>query len=638
MIILSCEKLSKSFGEITVLSDISFSLKEGSQTGVVGGNGAGKTTLFKVITGEYPSDSGQIYKAKNISIGYLKQNEAVDSSNTIWDELLLVFEDLIKMEQAIRKMELEIADFKGSDSEYQKLLDSYAHLLEKFQENNGYAYESLIRGVLTGLNFDQSEFHKPIWQLSGGQKTRIALAKLLLKKPSILLLDEPTNHLDLESTQWLEGYLKDYPGTVLAISHDRYFLDSICDGILEIENTKGTYFGGNYTDYHRKKHELIQLMTKNYTLQQKEIKRQEDIIKRLKSFNREKSIRAAESRQKSLERMDILEKPAHMKDIRMSFDVKKQSGNDVLDVNNLAMSFNDNMLFSHVSFSLKKGDRVGIIGGNGTGKTTLFKIILGQYSPVSGSINFGTGVDIGVFDQEQASLDPKKTVINELWDHFPDLTETQIRNTLALFLFVGDDVYKEIKFLSGGEKSRLMLAKLMLAKNNLLLLDEPTNHLDMSTKEVLEESLSDYPGTLLTVSHDRYFLNKIVNRILVLENGTISEYLGNYNDYIEKRKAQNLLEEAKNQPSENITKTALKEERRKEREERLKRKKYQAKINEIEDYIEELENRFDQLERELCNPELYENKDKMMEIQKEYNKIKASLEEALKEWETMHSS
>jgi len=633
MILLSCEKITKSFGTNIVLDQISFSVKTGNRIGIVGNNGSGKTTLFNIITGKIPYDDGEIYKSKTLSIGYLEQNQAVDSSNTIWNELLTVYTPIMDMEKRIRFLEKQMSHYSDiQDIKYLALMEEYSKLLESFEKEGGYMYESHIRGVLTGLGFADEDFQQPIWQLSGGQKTKLALAKLLLEKPDILLLDEPTNHLDLDSVQWLEDFLKEYPGTILVISHDRFFLDKVCDHILEIENRKGVLYQGNYTEYIKKKHLFQTTYLKQYELQQKEIRRQEEIIKRFRSFNREKSIRAAESRQKALNRIQRLEKPAYTEDIRLSFQVKKDSGNDVLRIENLKMVFDNNILFSNVSFSLKRGDRVGIIGPNGIGKTTLFRIILKQVNPAEGNIFYGTNVNIGYYDQEQTSLNPNNTVLREVWDAFPDLTETQIRNTLALFLFKGDDVFKPVSHLSGGEKGRVILAKLMLAGNNFLLLDEPTNHLDMASKEVLEGSLADYTGTMLVISHDRYFLNKIVNRILVFDENGITEYLGNYNDYLEKKKNQERFKFMNEEKNKDKTKTALKEERKKERQERLKRKAYQQLINKAEESIQALEKEVQKLENLMADPNLYQSPDKMLEIQRLYNEKKQALDAAYTEW------
>lgn len=639
MIVLSCDKITKSFGINTILNEISFSVNEGNRMGIVGPNGAGKTTLFKLITGELLYDSGSLYQSKDLSIAYLEQNESVDSSNSIWDELLLVYAPVLEMEKHIRHLETLISKHSDMNNpKYLVLAEEYSQQLELFAENDGYIYESHMRGILIGLGFSSEEFYQPIWQLSGGQKTRVALAKLLLEKPDLLLLDEPTNHLDLEAIQWLESFLKSYSGTILIISHDRYFLDNLCDCILEVENNNAVLYKGNYTEYQRRRQERRENQQKEYNLQQKEIHRQEEIIKRYRSFNREKSIRAAESREKALDKMERVEKPAYMEDVRMSFRAKKHSGNDILMVEDLSMAFDGKNLFENVTFSMKKGDRVGIIGPNGVGKTTLFRILLGQLQSTSGSIRFGTGVDIGYYDQEQSSLSPDNTALEELWDSFPSLTETQIRNTLALFLLRGDDVYKSIHQLSGGERGRIMLSKLMLAEKNFMLMDEPTNHLDMPTKEVIEDALKDYPGTLLMISHDRYFLNKIVNRIFVFEETGIKEYLGNYDDYQEKRKNQELMEALEAETPIEKTRTAQKEDRKKERDERQKQKAFQEELHKMEQHIHSLEEEVQKLEEQLSDTALYEDTGKMIEIQQCYSHSKTSLEDAYERWMELQES
>ena len=633
MVLLSCEKISKSFGANNVLSEVSFSINEGARIGIVGSNGSGKSTLLQLITGDLACDSGSIYLAKSLTIGYLRQNEAIKTTNTIWNELLSVYTHIFEMEKRIRFLEEQISRHTDmSSKEFQDLSVEYGSLLEKFADIEGYSYESHMKGVLAGLGFSSKEFDQPIWQLSGGEKTRVALVKLLLMKPNLLLLDEPTNHLDLNSVQWLENFLKDYPGTIILVSHDRYFLDSICDFILEIENQSANMYQGNYSQYYRKKQQRREIQLKEYELQQKEIRRQEEIIKRFRSFNREKSIRAAESRQRALHKIKPVDKPAFMKDIRMSFHSKKQSGRDVLRAEGLKMSFNNNVLFDQVSFYIEKGDRIGIIGPNGVGKTTLFRILLGQLKPISGTFQIGTGVDIGYYDQEQSSLNPDQTVIDEVWNSFPHLKETEIRNVLALFLFAGDDVYKTISQLSGGEKGRVMLSKLMLAGNNLMLLDEPTNHLDMPSKEVLEQALEDYDGTLLIISHDRYFLNKIVDRIFLFEKNGITEYLGNYDDFLEKRRNEEIMASLKEKAPVGMTKTGKQENKKKEREERQKRRAYQQLLENLEEKIQSLEETVKMLEEQLADPELYKDIDKMLTVQEKYNQTKASLDQAYQKW------
>jgi len=631
MIAINCERLTKSFGINIILNQITFSVNYRERMGIVGLNGAGKSTLFKIIMNHTSPDSGNVYIANNMTVGYLPQTTVLESERTIWDEMLQVFSSVIEMEKELRNMEAKMASYDTMDEkQYQKLLNDYSTLQDKFEKSNGYGYESQIRGVLSGLGFMQKEYDQPIYQLSGGQKTRIALGKILLEKPDILLLDEPTNHLDLEATQWLEEYLSEYPGTILMISHDRYFLDKLCDSILELENGNARYFKGNYSEYKRKKQELDDQHQKKYELQQKEIARQQEIIQRYRSFNREKSIRAAESRQKALDKMEKIEKLYIPENIRLSFQIQKQSGQDVLTVDNVSKSFDNTLLFENMSFSLRRGDRVAIIGPNGCGKSTLLKIILGYMEPSSGNIQLGAGVDIGYYDQELTSLHKENTVIDEVWNAFPNLTELEIRNALAAFLFKGDDVYKTISSLSGGEKSRVMFTKLMLAKNNFLVLDEPTNHLDMPSREQLEDALSDYTGTILVVSHDRYFLNKIVDRVLVMKAHGMEEYLGNYNDYIEKKKALDALKEI---PVDlGMTKTAIKEERRRQREEQELKRQKRKEIEDIENCIIELEEKMKSLEIQMCDPVLYNDVETMLKVQKEYKETKEHLDIVYERW------
>ena len=633
MIVLACDKVTKSFGIDIILNQITFSVNAGERVGVVGGNGAGKSTLFKIITGILPMDSGEIYKAKDTSLGYLPQNTVLESEKTIWDELMQVYAPVLELEKILREMEQQMADYDAMDeAQYSRLLNEYSKLQESFEEQGGYSYESYIKGVLTGLGFSPEEFHMPIPHLSGGQKTRVALAKVLLEKPNILLLDEPTNHLDLDAIQWLEDYLSAYPGTIMIISHDRYFLDSLCNNILEIENTTCRLFKGNYTSYQKQKSQWIAQREKEYSAQQKEMARQQEIIERYRSINTEKSVKAAESRQKMLDKMEKVEKVYHTEQARFSFDISRQSGRDVLMVDSLSKSFGDNVLFKDISFNLRLGDRVAIIGPNGCGKSTLFKIILGQIPPTSGSVKLGTGVEIGYYDQELTSLNPNNTVLDELWDSFPQMTETEIRNALAARLFKGDDVYKPVASLSGGEKSRLILTKLVLANNNFLMLDEPTNHLDMPSREELEKALSEFPGTILMISHDRYFLNKIANRIIVLDSGQITEYLGNYEDYINKKKAMEDLENQSKEQTPQLTRTALKEQRRRERLERQKAKEERERLESLEEEIHRLEQEIEGLELEMADPKLYEDKEAMFRVQQQYEKLKEEVDKLYTEW------
>ena len=631
MIVLACDRITKSFGVDIILNQITFSVNEGSRLGVVGGNGAGKTTLFNIIAGEMSPDSGEIYKLRDTTMAYLPQNTVLMSEKTIWDELMEVFRPLLDMEETLRQMEAKMADYISMDEgEYTRLLNEYSRLQETFDRQGGYSYESFIRGVLVGLGFSPEEFDSPIDHLSGGQKTRVALTKVLLEKPSLLLLDEPTNHLDLDAMQWLEEYLQSYPGTIMVISHDRYFLDALCDHILEVENKTARLYSGNYSSYVDQKAQWIAQREREYKAQQREIARQEEIIERYRSFNREKSIRAAESRQKRLDKMERVEKVYHGYQISFSFDIDRQSGRDVLAVDSLSKAFGDNRLFEDISFNIRLGDRVALIGPNGCGKSTLFKIILGKIPPSSGTVKTGTGVEIGYYDQELQSLDPNNTVLEELWRDFPQMRETEIRNALAARLFRGDSVYKSVGSLSGGEKGHLLLTKLVLANNNFLLLDEPTNHLDMPSREELERTLLEFPGTILMISHDRYFLNKLANRVIAMESGGITEYLGNYDDYVNKKRELQALAEQKDKES--VSKTISREERRRQRMERERAREERERLENLEGQIHQMEEEIKELESLMADPALYDDVDRMLDVQQRYAQVKEELEELYSKW------
>lgn len=637
--ILSCQNLSKAFNEKPILKDVSFHIEEHDKAAIVGINGVGKTTLLRIIVGELPADSGIVTLKKEASFGYLAQNQNVNSENTIYEELLSVKAPVIAMEKQLREMEEKMHTVNGSDLD--SLMENYARLNHQFELENGYAYQSEIGGVLKGLGFAEEDFGKQISTLSGGQKTRVALSKLLLKKPELIILDEPTNHLDLNAIAWLENYLLNYKGAVLTVSHDRYFLDRFAGKIIEIDQTKATTFLGNYTAYAAKK-EILRTAARNaYLNQQQEIRHQEAVIEKLKSFNREKSIKRAESREKMLNKIEVLEKPTEARaDIHMTLTPRCQSGNDVLHIEHLAKSFDDLSLFQDISMDIKRGEHVAIIGDNGTGKTTILKIINDLVPADSGTITLGTNVHIGYYDQEHHVLHPDKTLFDEISDEYPSLTGTQIRNTLAAFLFTGDDVFKLIRDLSGGERGRVSLAKLMLSESNFLILDEPTNHLDIASKEILEDAVNAYEGTVLYVSHDRYFINRTASRILELSGGQLTGFLGNYDYYLEKKTGdlpngdlavKNTVSKAPAPPSEGM------QDWKAQKEQQAKQRKKENDIRKCEEEIAKLEEKDKQLDNEMALPENATNVAKLQELTKEKESISARLEELYEKWETLEA-
>lgn len=671
--ILACNNICKSFGTNVVLDGVSFHINDREKAAIVGINGAGKSTLIKIIMDELHSDDGEVIFAKGATIGYLAQHQDLNTDNTIYDELLTVKQDIIDLDRNIRKLELQMKSAQGAELE--QMLNTYSRLTHEFDLKNGYAYQSEITGVLKGLGFDESEFTKQVNKLSGGQKTRVALGKLLLSTPDLIILDEPTNHLDMDSIAWLETYLLNYKGAVIVIAHDRYFLDKVVTKVIELDNSKATMFEGNYSAYAQKKRALRDAMLKRYLNQQKEIKHQEEVIAKLRSFNREKSIKRAESREKLLDKIERVDKPitteAHM---NIMLEPSIESGNDVLTVTGLSKSFGSHFLFSNVNFDVKKGEKVSIIGNNGTGKTTILKIINSVLDADSGEIKLGSKVKIGYYDQEHHVLNMDKTLFDELQDTYPNLDNTRIRNVLAAFLFTGDDVFKRIRDLSGGERGRVSLAKLMLSEANFLILDEPTNHLDIASKEILENAISNYTGTVLYVSHDRYFINKTATRILDLTQNHLLNYVGNYDYYLEKKPELEAkfielqdMEAAKkagvpihklntgttlySQATTNTSTSSAssnsssdssvqdnKLDWKQQKEEQAKLRKKQNELKRLEDLIHQLETRSADIDELLADESVYTNVPKLMELNKEKEEVEEQLMEAMEKWESLCES
>ena len=634
--ILNATNISKSFGSNEIIKDANFLVNEHEKVAIVGVNGAGKTTLLKILTGEERADSGNVILAKDAKLGYLRQINNVDSTLSIIDELYTVIEHILNMEKRMLEMQEQMQHLSGEELE--ALYSSYTALTHSYELMDGYAAKSKVIGILKGLGFDENDFERKINTLSGGQKTRVFLAKLLLEEPDIILLDEPTNHLDLRSIEWLESYLLNYKGAVIIVSHDRYFLDKIVSKVIDIENAEVQMYSGNYSDFSAKKQMLLDAKMKEYLNQQQEIKHQEAVITKLKQFNREKSIKRAESRQKQLEKIDRVEAPVtHIENMKLSLDISKESGKDVLTVHDLSKSFDEKHLFSNINFEIKRGERVAIIGDNGTGKTTLLKIINGLLSPDTGEVIYGSNVSIAYYDQEHQVLHMDKTLFDEISDTYPEMNNTQIRNILAAFLFTGEDVFKKIGDLSGGERGRVSLVKLMLSKANFLLLDEPTNHLDILSKDVLESALNSFPGTICYVSHDRYFINKTATRILDLTGNRLLNYIGNYDYYIEKREA---VEGAANLSVNNIEEKPAevsdsKQEWIENKNAQAQKKKITNALNKCEKEIEKIEEKLGLIDEEFANPEISSNVGKLMELQKEKTALEEKLEKLMNEWEEL---
>lgn len=632
--ILSCNHISKSYGVETILNDCSFFINDNEKAAIVGNNGAGKSTIMKIIMGELSPDDGNVIIGKDKTIGYLAQYQDLGSDTTIYEEVKSVKQNLIDMEQKLLEYEKEMA--KVSGDELSKLIETYTNLEHRFQLLNGYSYKSEIEGVIKGLGFTEDDFNKSVGNLSGGQKTRVALCKLLLEKPDIIMLDEPTNHLDLNSIKWLETYLLNYNGAVLIIAHDRYFLDKIVSKVIEIENHKAHVYSGNYSDFAVKKQELRVATMNAYLKQQSEIKHQEEVIAKLRSYKQEKFYKRAESREKQLEKIDLIEKPEELKNnmtIKLEPDIV--SGKDVLSVENLEKSYNT-LLFKNISFEIKRGEHVAIIGDNGTGKTTILKIINGLVDADSGIIKLGTNVHIGYYDQEQHNLTDENTLFEEIANSYPNMTNTKIRNTLAAFMFTGEDVFKRVSDLSGGEKGRLSLAKLMLSEANLIILDEPTNHLDMASKEILENAINNYTGTVLYVSHDRYFINQTANRILELTNTKLINYLGNY-DYYEDKKEELTATFAPKEEKAKAEKTTSsnKQDYLERKAEAARIRKLKNDISKVEEKIKKYEDRLNELDEMVADPSVSTNSAKLNEIGKEQNEISDKLDKLMEEWEIL---
>lgn len=632
--ILSCNNISKSFGTDVIIKSCSFNIEDHEKAAIVGINGAGKSTLLKIITGIEPADTGLVTLAKDKTLGYLAQQQNLGSDNTIYDELLSVKQYILDIEKELRSIEKRMNTADGDELE--NLMKKYSDLNHRFEMENGYAYKSEITGVLKGLGFSEEDFTLNVNTLSGGQKTRVALGRLLLAKPDIILLDEPTNHLDMESIRWLENYLLNYNGAVLIVAHDRYFLDKIVSKIIELDNGVATVFSGNYTDYAAKKAILRNMKLKEYLNQQREIKHQEDVITKLKQFNREKSIKRAESREKMLDKIEIVDKPQELNDkMNIKLEPNVVSGNDVLTISGLSKSFDDVTLFDNIDIEIKRGERVALIGNNGTGKTTILKLINGIIEPDSGSIYLGAKVNIGYYDQEHHVLDPDKTIFDEIRDAYPDLNNTQIRNTLAAFLFTNEDVFKYIRDLSGGEKGRVSLAKLMLSNANFLILDEPTNHLDIVSKEILENALNNYTGTVLFVSHDRYFINAAATRIIELSNKTVVNYIGNYDYYLEKRdilsaKPINTVSSADIEHAKKAADSKASWQEEKVKQAQLK--KIKNELKRTEERIANIEERIDKLDNMYTDPAISSDTAKLMEIHTEKEELSKELDKLYDRW------
>lgn len=624
--ILACRNINKSFITDVILKNITFHIEEKEKIALIGMNGSGKTTLFRIICGEIAPDSGEIIKSKNCSIGYLPQHVSITSEKTVYEELLTVFEHIIEMEEELRNLESKIS--KADPKDLNKLMKEYDALRNIFEASQGYSYESLIRGVLKGLNLSNEAYDQPISILSGGQKTRVALAKLLLQNPTVLLLDEPTNHLDIDAIEWLESFLKAYDGAVILISHDRYFLDSIVTKVVEIEHHKSKIYDGNYSQFIKQKQMNHEIEVRHYNNQQQEIKRQEQVIAQLRQFNREKSIKRAMSREKQLSKIERIERPLEqLSGMKLKLTPQLQSGNDVLTAEGISKSFGHNLLFENLYFQIKRGEKIALLGPNGVGKTTLFRIIMDTLRPSQGTITLGSNVIVGYYDQEHQTLNESSSIIEELQNAFPNLSTSHIRNVLAAFLFTGDDVFKSISTLSGGEKGRVALSKIMLSEANFLLLDEPTNHLDIQSKEILENALENYEGTVLYISHDRYFINKTATKVLELSPTSMDTYLGNYDYYLEKKL------QTPSETTEDVAESSTKDDWLKSKELEAQKRRLEREILEIESEITKVENSISFIEEQLCLEEVYTDPIKSSSYVTQRTTLENQLEDLYVRWE-----
>ena len=628
MIVLSVNGLTKSFLSENILENVTFSISSRDKVGIVGDNGSGKTTLFNLLIKDLSADSGEVNFAKNVNLSILKQNISYTSDKSVYEECLEVFKDIILLEKEIRELEIEMGNKDLSEEEIHKLFDIYESKRHYFEENNGYSYNSKVRGVLFGLGFLEEDFSKSVNNLSGGQKSRLHLAKILLKPSNLILLDEPTNHLDIESIQFLESYLREYKGSCLIVSHDRYFLNAVCNRIFSIENKKLKVFNCGYDEYISRREKDFEINRHLYEKQQKEISRQKEIIQRFENYGNNRFIKQASSRRRLLDKMDLIENPEIYKNsMRLKLVPEVESGKDVLDISDLTMGFNDKILFNNINLNIYKGDKIGLVGKNGVGKTTLFKIICNNLEALKGKCDLGARVSIGYYDQEQKTLSNQNTVMDEFWDAYPKMNNFEVRSHLAKFNFFDEDLFKSVGELSGGERARLELLKLMLSKSNFLLLDEPTNHLDIESKEVLENAIVDYSGTVLIISHDRYFLNKVVNKIWYLEDGKITEFYGNYDYFLEKLNEKNEAEEKI------ISKTEIEKEKKKKKEKEKEERAKKQKLKEIENKIFEIEEKIEICNKDIQNPEIFNDKDKFLQIGEDLSRLIKEKEKLYLEWE-----